>query len=116
MGTAGSEVALQAADVALLSDDLRRLEKAWHLARRTNRIIRQNLYFAVGAMLALVILTLFFDLSLPLAVIGHEGGTLIVVANGLRLLFDPIRAPEPPSRAPATIATAPLSPRPVPTA
>ena len=95
MGTAGSEVALQAADVALLSDDLRRLEKAWHLARRTNRIIRQNLYFAVGAMLALVILTLFFDLSLPLAVIGHEGGTLIVVANGLRLLFDPIRLPEP---------------------
>ena len=95
MGMAGSEVALQAADVALLSDDLRRLEKAWHLARRTNRIIRQNLYFAVGAMLALVILTLFFDLSLPLAVIGHEGGTLIVVANGLRLLFDPIRLPEP---------------------
>lgn len=94
MGTAGSEVALQAADVALLSDDLRRLEKAWHLARRTNRIIRQNLYFAVGAMLGLVILTLFFDLSLPLAVIGHEGGTLIVVANGLRLLFDPIRLPE----------------------
>jgi Cd2+/Zn2+-exporting ATPase len=94
MGMAGSEVALQAADVALLSDDLRRLEKAWHLARRTNRIIRQNLYFAVGAMLALVVLTLFFDLSLPLAVIGHEGGTLIVVANGLRLLFDPIRAPE----------------------
>ena len=94
MGTAGSEVALQAADVALLSDDLRRLEKAWHLARRTNRIIRQNLFFAVGAMLALVILTLFFDLSLPLAVIGHEGGTLIVVANGLRLLFDPIREPE----------------------
>ncbi len=94
MGTAGSEVALQAADVALLSEDLRRLEKAWHLARRTNRIIRQNLFFAVGAMLALVILTLFFELSLPLAVIGHEGGTLIVVANGLRLLFDPIRKPE----------------------
>ncbi|MCC5978939.1 MAG: heavy metal translocating P-type ATPase [Salinarimonas sp.] len=94
MGTAGSEVALQAADVALLSEDLRRLEKAWHLARRTNRIIRQNLYFAVGAMLVLVILTLFFELSLPLAVIGHEGGTLIVVANGLRLLFDPIREPE----------------------
>jgi Cd2+/Zn2+-exporting ATPase len=93
MGSAGSEVALQAADVALLSDDLRRLEKAHRLARRANRIIRQNLYFAVGAMLVLVFLTLFFELSLPLAVIGHEGGTLIVVANGLRLLFDPIRHP-----------------------
>lgn len=95
MGAAGSEVALQAADVALLSDDLRRLEKAHALARRTNRVIRQNLTFAVGAMVVLVILTLFFDLSLPLAVIGHEGGTLVVVANGLRLLFDPIRNPEP---------------------
>lgn len=116
MGTAGSEVALQAADVALLSDDLRRLEKAWHLARRTNRIIRQNLFFAVAAMLSLVILTLFFDLSLPLAVIGHEGGTLIVVANGLRLLFDPIRVPESPSREPAMIAATPLSPQPVPSA
>ena len=58
------------------------------MARRANWIIRQNLFFAVGAMLALVILTLFFDLSLPLAVIGHEGGTLLVVANGLRLLFE----------------------------
>ncbi|TVR08043.1 MAG: heavy metal translocating P-type ATPase [Salinarimonadaceae bacterium] len=95
MGAAGSEVALQAADVALLSGDLRRLEKAHALAKRTNRIIRQNLAFAVGAMIVLVILTLFFDLSLPLAVIGHEGGTLVVVANGLRLLFDPIRLPEP---------------------
>ena len=65
MGSAGSEVALQAADVALLADDLRRLAKAHQLARRANWIIRQNLFFAVGAMLALVILTLFFDLSLP---------------------------------------------------
>jgi len=99
MGSAGSEVALQAADVALLADDLRRLAKAHQLARRANWIIRQNLFFAVGAMLALVILTLFFDLSLPLAVIGHEGGTLLVVANGLRLLFDPIRHPSDGDRA-----------------
>ena len=104
MGSAGSEVALQAADVALLADDLRRLEKAHRLARRANRIIRQNLFFAVGAMLALVILTLFFDLSLPLAVIGHEGGTLLVVANGLRLLFDPIRHPSDGDEVPAGLA------------
>ena len=116
MGTAGSEVALQAADVALLSDDLRRLEKAWHLARRTNRIIRQNLFFAVGAMLTLVILTLFFDLSLPLAVIGHEGGTLIVVANGLRLLFDPIREPETASGAADDHQGVSPSPHPYPSA
>lgn len=92
MGAAGSEAALQAADVALLSDDLARLASAHRLARRANRIIRQNLSFAVGAMLVLVALTLFSELPLPLAVVGHEGGTLIVVLNGLRLLFDPIRA------------------------
>lgn len=91
MGAAGSEVALQAAEVALLSDNMERLAAAHHLARRTARIIRQNLAFALGAMVLLVIGGLFFDLPLPLAVIGHEGGTLLVVLNGLRLLFDPIR-------------------------
>ncbi len=92
MGAAGSEVALQAAEVALLSDNMERLAAAHRLARRTARIIRQNLYFALGAMLVLVIGGTFFNLPLPVAVIGHEGGTLLVVLNGLRLLFDPIRA------------------------
>ncbi|MFC0339426.1 heavy metal translocating P-type ATPase [Paracoccus niistensis] len=93
MGAAGSEVALQAADVALLSEDLRRLAEAHRLSRRTARIIRQNLAFAMGAMVLLVTGGLFFDLPLPLAVIGHEGGTVLVVLNGLRLLSDPIRRP-----------------------
>jgi heavy metal translocating P-type ATPase len=92
MGAAGSEVALQAAEVALLSDNMERLAAAHRLARRTARIIRQNLFFALGAMLLLVIGGAFFNLPLPLAVIGHEGGTLLVVLNGLRLLFDPIRS------------------------
>ena len=91
MGAAGSDVALQAADVALLSEDMARLAAAHLLARRTRRIIRQNLAFAIGAMILLVIGSLFFDLPLPLAVIGHEGGTVLVVLNGLRLLADPIR-------------------------
>lgn len=92
MGVAGSEVALQAAEVALLSDNMERLAAAHRLARRTAVVIRQNLAFALGAMLVLVIGSTFFELPLPLAVIGHEGGTLLVVLNGLRLLFDPIRA------------------------
>ncbi|MBD3763581.1 MAG: heavy metal translocating P-type ATPase [Rhodobacterales bacterium] len=101
MGAAGSEVAVQAADVALMSDDLARLAAAHRLARRTRAVIRQNLTFALGAMLVLVTATIFVDLPLPLAVIGHEGGTLLVVLNGLRLLFDPIRArPLPPSALP----------------
>jgi len=86
MGAAGSDVALQAADVALLSEDMARLAAAHDLARRTASIIRQNLTFAIGAMIVLVISGLFFDLPLPLAVIGHEGGTVLVVLNGLRLL------------------------------
>nr|WP_229583240.1 heavy metal translocating P-type ATPase [Paracoccus sp. S-4012] len=104
MGAAGSDVALQAADVALLSEDLERLAAARRLSRRTARIIRQNLTFAIGAMLLLVTGGLFFDLPLPLAVIGHEGGTVLVVLNGLRLLSDPIRRTAPtravPGRAP----------------
>ncbi|MBK8441544.1 MAG: cadmium-translocating P-type ATPase [Rhodobacter sp.] len=91
MGVAGSEVALQAADVALMADDLTRLADAHRLARRAARVIRQNLIFALGAMAVLVIGGLFFELPLPLAVVGHEGGTLLVVLNGLRLLADPIR-------------------------
>ena len=74
MGAAGSDVALQAADVALLSEDMGRLAEAHRLARRTATIIRQNLVFAMGAMAVLVTGGLFFELPLPLAVIGHEGG------------------------------------------
>ncbi len=92
MGAAGSEVALQAAEVALLSDNMDRLAAAHRLSRRTAAVIRQNLIFALGAMGVLVAGGLFFDLPLPLAVIGHEGGTVLVVLNGLRLLFDPIRS------------------------
>lgn len=91
MGAAGSEVALQAADVALLSDDMGSLAAAHRLARRTRRVIRQNLGFALGMMVLLVTSALFFALPLPLAVLGHEGGTVLVVLNGLRLLADPIR-------------------------
>lgn len=92
MGVAGSEVALQAADVALMAEDLRKLAAARRLARRAASVIRQNLTIAIGAMLVLVTGSLFFELPLPLAVLGHEGGTLLVVLNGLRLLADPIRA------------------------
>jgi Cd2+/Zn2+-exporting ATPase len=92
MGVAGSEVALQAADVALMADDLRKLAAARALSRRATGVIRQNLAISIGAMVILVTSSLFFELPLPLAVLGHEGGTLLVVLNGLRLLADPIRA------------------------
>ena len=94
MGAAGSDVALQAADVALLSEDMERLAAAHDLARKTAAIIRQNLIFSIGAMIILVTGGLFLDLPLPLAVIGHEGGTVLVVLNGLRLLAFPMRTRE----------------------
>ncbi|HET8986788.1 MAG TPA: heavy metal translocating P-type ATPase [Trueperaceae bacterium] len=86
MGAAGTDAALEAADVALLSNDLARLPDAMKLAREANRVIRQNLTFALGIMAVMVVATLFGDLPLPLAVLGHEGGTILVVMNGLRLL------------------------------
>ncbi len=86
MGAAGSDVALETADVALLSEDLRRLPEALRLAQAAKRVIRQNLAFALGIMAVMVVATFAGRLPLPLGVIGHEGGTLLVVANGLRLL------------------------------
>ena len=86
MGVAGTDVALEAADVALLSDDMRKLTVALRLSKQTNRIIKQNLLFALGIMAVMVVITVFWHLPLPLGVVGHEGGTLLVVLNGLRLL------------------------------
>jgi len=87
MGVAGTDAALEAADVALLSDDLRQLTFAYYIAKKANRIIMQNLIFACGIMVVMVATTIFWHLPLPLGVIGHEGGTLLVVTNGLRLLL-----------------------------
>ncbi len=93
MGGAGADVALETADVVLMSDDLNKLPFMLRLSRRASDIVRQNLYFSVVVILALVALTIVvpllvpgFRLPLPLGVLGHEGSTLIVVVNGLRML------------------------------
>ena len=82
----GTDVALETADVVLMSDDLHHLPYAIALARQTRRIILQNLIFAFSMMALLVIGTFFISLRLPLAVLGHEGSTVLVILNGLRLL------------------------------
>jgi Cd2+/Zn2+-exporting ATPase len=89
LGGTGTDVALETADVVLMADDLRHLPYAIALARRTNRIIRQNLVFAFGVMAVLLGFTFFGELSLPFAVAGHEGSTVLVILNGLRLLAFP---------------------------
>ena len=87
MGAAGTDVALESADVLLMGDDLAKLPGALGLARGANAIVRQNLAFAFAVMATLMVLATFGSIPLPLGVVGHEGSTLIVVANGLRLLL-----------------------------
>jgi Zn2+/Cd2+-exporting ATPase len=87
MGAAGTDVSLESADVLLMSDDLSRLPGLLQLARHSRRVVRQNLAFAFSVMAILVVLSLAGAVPLPLGVVGHEGSTLIVVANGLRLLL-----------------------------
>ncbi|MFJ3923245.1 heavy metal translocating P-type ATPase [Streptomyces sp. NPDC090022] len=88
MGAAGSAVALETADIALMSDDLRRLPFITGLSRRASRIIRQNLWLSLGIVAVLVPATAL-GLGIGPAVLVHEGSTLLVVANALRLLRHP---------------------------
>ena len=86
MGAAGSDVALETADIVLMADDLGKLPYAIELSRKTRKIIRQNLGFALTVIGVLVVGTVLGTTTLPLGVVGHEGSTIIVVMNGLRLL------------------------------
>jgi Cd2+/Zn2+-exporting ATPase len=86
MGPAGTDVALETADVALMGDNLERLVYARHLATRTQRIVRQNLVLSVIVIAVLVGGAIAGMFSLPAAVIGHEVSEFVVIGSGLRLL------------------------------
>lgn len=86
MGTAGSDVALETADVALMADDLSKLPFAVALSRQARRIILQNLIISLGVIAMLIPSALFGIAGIGIAIIFHEGSTLLVVANALRLL------------------------------
>jgi Cd2+/Zn2+-exporting ATPase len=86
MGGAGTDVALETADVVLMADNLAHLPYAIGLARQARRIVWQNLKFALSVIVLLVISAFGANLRLPLGVVGHEGSTVLVVLNGLRLL------------------------------
>lgn len=87
MGGAGTDVALEVADVVLMRDDLSALPRAVWLSRKARSRVRQNLVFAFG-MIGVLAISSFFGLPLWLGVVGHEGSTLLVVLNGLRLLWE----------------------------
>lgn len=86
MGAAGSDVALETADVALMADQLESLPFAIGLSRKAKRIIKQNLWISLGIVAVLIPLTILGITSIGPAVMAHEGSTLIVVFNALRLL------------------------------
>jgi len=93
MGAAGTEVAMQTADLVLMSSRLEPLLHAFALARKSRLVVTENLIFAFGVILLLVISALFLNLALPLGVVGHEGSTVLVCLNGLRLLGFKLKHP-----------------------
>lgn len=86
MGRNGSDLAMQTSDVILVRDDLPALPKTIDLARRAHRVVKTNLIIAGAVITTLVAWDIFATLPLPLGVAGHEGSTIIVALNGLRLL------------------------------
>ncbi|WP_255191769.1 heavy metal translocating P-type ATPase [Natronobeatus ordinarius] len=86
MGGAGTDVALETADVVLMSDDLGRLPYVLALGRKTQRTLYTNFSIAFGAIVIMVAAILTAGIPLPLAVIGHEGSTVLVSLIGLRLI------------------------------
>lgn len=94
MGGLGSDIALNSADIVLMNDKIERLPLVMKLGKKANGIIRANLLFAGGVMAVLSIGSVILDavapgsrsLLLPFAVVGHEGSTILVILNGLRLL------------------------------
>ncbi|MGD8190421.1 heavy metal translocating P-type ATPase [Brevibacillus ginsengisoli] len=86
MGGSGSDVSLEAADVVLMKDALEKIPAAIKLSRRTRSVVKQNIGFALSVILLLMLSNFCQSITLPLGVLGHEGSTILVILNGLRLL------------------------------
>lgn len=86
MGVAGSNVALETADIVLMADRLDKLEKVIILGRRSQRIVKQNITFALSFIIFLLVANFIGNITMPLGVIGHEGSTVLVTLSGLRML------------------------------
>jgi Zn2+/Cd2+-exporting ATPase len=91
MGGAGTDVALEVADVVLMRDDLKGLPLAVWISRLARKRVRQNMVFAF-VTIAILVLSTFFELPLWIGVLGHEGSTVLVVLNGLRMLWERVPA------------------------
>ncbi|CAM3284712.1 heavy metal translocating P-type ATPase [Vagococcus fessus] len=82
----GTDIAIDVADVVLMQDDISKLQMAHRLSKKLKRIVTQNIIFSVSVICLLIISNFFKIISLPIGVIGHEGSTILVILNGLRLL------------------------------
>ena len=87
MGARGADAALEQADVVLMHDRLENFLAAFRLSQRARRIIRQNLFISLGTVVVLVSFAMLGKIPLTIGVVGHEGSTVVVVMNSLRLLF-----------------------------
>ncbi|MFD2212045.1 heavy metal translocating P-type ATPase [Virgibacillus halophilus] len=82
----GTDVALETADVILMKSDLQKIGEAMTLSKRMNRIVKQNIFFSLAVITLLILSNFLQVIDLPFGVIGHEGSTILVILNGLRLL------------------------------
>ena len=82
----GTDVALETADIVLMKNDLPKIAEAIKLSKRMNAIVKQNIIFSISVIMLLVISNLLQAVDLPFGVIGHEGSTILVILNSLRLL------------------------------
>jgi len=87
MGARGADAALEQADVVLMHDRLENFLAAFRLSQRARNIIQQNLFISLGTVVVLVTFAMLGKIPLPVGVVGHEGSTVVVVMNSLRLLF-----------------------------
>ena len=84
----GTDIALETADVVLTKNNLMRIPEAIQISKKMNRIIKQNIFFSIAVILLLIASNFLQIIDLPLGVIGHEGSTLLVILNGLRMLSE----------------------------
>ncbi len=92
MGAAGTDIAMEAADVVVMNDDLRRIAETVRLSQRTHAVLWQNITLALGIKALFLVLALFDNASMWMAVFADMGASLLVVFNGLRLLRNPERS------------------------
>lgn len=82
----GTDVALETADVVLMKNDLSKISYAVNLSRKMQKIVKQNVIFSISVIALLIISNFLQAVDLPLGVVGHEGSTILVILNGLRML------------------------------